>query len=125
MDCYSEGESVSFCCKAMGANGGKVIALLNRGPSKIPSIEIKAILVYTLAGKPFQWWAPIEPKFAASPRDRVAFVRFYDHLPSIMGERLKAPPIQVIEGRFDGLLEGLGLLRQEKGSGRKLIVELV
>jgi hypothetical protein len=42
-----------------------------------------------------------------------------------MGKNLKAPPLQVIEGGFDGLLEGLDLLRQNKVSGRKLVLDLV
>jgi hypothetical protein len=28
------------------------------------------ILVYTMVGEPFQWWAPIGPKCVASPSDR-------------------------------------------------------
>jgi NADPH:quinone reductase-like Zn-dependent oxidoreductase len=125
MDCFSQGESTSFCCKAMGSKGGKVITLLNSGPSKVPGVETKMILAYTLVGEPFQWWAPVGPKFAASPSDRAALVRFFGLLPSIIGERLRAPPIQILEGGFDGLLDGLDLLRQKKVSGKKLVMEFV
>jgi NADPH:quinone reductase-like Zn-dependent oxidoreductase len=125
MDCISKGESTSFCCKAMGPNGGQVITLLGSGPSKIPGVETKMILAYTLAGEPFQWLAPIGPKFAASASDRAALVRFYDLLPSIIGEGLEALPIQVLKGGFDGLLDGLDLLRQKKVSGKKLVMDLV
>jgi NADPH:quinone reductase-like Zn-dependent oxidoreductase len=54
MDCISKGESTTFCCNAMGAKGGKVITLLQSGPSKIPGVETKMILAYTLAGEPFR-----------------------------------------------------------------------
>lgn len=125
LDCYSEGGSTSFCCEAMGPGGGKVITLLRSGPSNIPGVETKMILAYTLAGEPFQWWAPIGPKFAASPTDRAALATFYDFLPSIAGERLRAIPVRVLQGGFAGLLDGLDLLRQKKVSGQKLVMELV
>ena len=125
MDCYSEGDSTSFCCKSMGPKGGKVITLLDPGRSKIPGVETKMILAYTLAGEPFQWFPPIGPKFAASPADRAALVKFYDLLPSIIGKGLRAPPMRILEGGFDGLLDGLDLLRQKKVSGKKLVIDLV
>ena len=45
-------------------------------------------------------------------------------LPSIAGEHLKALPMQKVEGGWDGLLEGLDLLRKMKVSGKKLVVDL-
>ena len=125
MDCFSHGASTSFCCETMGSKGGKVITLLNQGQSKVPGVETKMILAYTLVGQPFQWFAPFGPKFAASPEDRAALVRFYELLPSLMGKELRAPPTQLVQGGFDGLLEGLDLLRRNKVSGKKLVLDLI
>src|SRR5277367_3044554 len=47
MNCFSEDETTSFRCKDMGAKGGKMMNLLDAGPSK-------KVTVYTLASEPFR-----------------------------------------------------------------------
>lgn len=39
--------------------------------------------------------------------------------------KLKPCPMQVITGRFEGILEGLDLLRRGKVSGKKLVVPMI
>ena len=47
MDCFSEDKATSFGCKDMGVKGGKMMNLLDAGPSK-------KVTVYTLASEPFR-----------------------------------------------------------------------
>ncbi|KAI9850437.1 MAG: hypothetical protein M1838_005649 [Thelocarpon superellum] len=122
-DGISEGGSQTFCAEAMGPNGGAVIALLKPEKTSIPHVQIIGTLAYTLMGQPFQWFAPLGPKFEAKPDDRAALARFYALLPSLTSW-LKAPPTQLVPGGFDGLLPGLDMLRKGKVSGRKLVVDL-
>lgn len=123
MDCISEGKSTKFCTDIIGANGGKVVTLLPQWLSKSPGVEVKSILAYTLAGREFQIFAPLGPKYKAVPEDRAALVRFYSILPGLL-ESFKPLPVQVLDGGFDALGKGLDLLRQGKISGKKLVVEL-
>merc|ERR1712150_390677 len=115
------GTSTDFCCKAMGADGGKVINLL-RGKSSVKGVEVKTILAYTLMGKPFTWFGALN--FSAVPEDRIALERFYALLPSLAGQGLRAPPTQLVGSGFGAIFKGLELLRQGKVSGKKLIVKL-
>ena len=43
-----------------------------------------------------------------------ALVRFYDLLPSLVGERLQTPPARVLQGDFASLLDGPDLLCKRK-----------
>lgn len=122
MDCISKGGSTDFCASVLKKNG-KVVTLLNRGASKTPGVEYKWILAYTLMGLPFGWFQPFGPKFPAVPSDREALVRFCKLLPSLT-KVLRPAPVRVIPGGFDGLHEGLDLLRKGAVSGEKLVVEL-
>ncbi|KAI9800046.1 MAG: hypothetical protein M1833_003575 [Piccolia ochrophora] len=122
-DGISEGPSTDFCAKTL-RDGGSVVTLLNRGKSKTPGVEYKLILAYTLLGHPFAWFPPFGPKFPAKPSDREALARFYKLLPSLT-TNMKAPPLKVVPGGFEGLTDALDLLREKKVSGKKVVVDIV
>ena len=126
LDCFSEGQSTSFCQAAMSSEGGKIVNLNgSTAPSRSGNFEIQAIMAYTLMGLPFQLWAPLGPKFPAVPEDRAAAARMTKILPDlIQSGDLIAPPMQVLEGGWEAILPGLDLLRQGKVSGKKLVVDL-
>ncbi|KAB2101871.1 hypothetical protein AG0111_0g9445 [Alternaria gaisen] len=122
LDCFSEGNSTEFCAEVMRQNGGKVVTLLETKTS-IPAVETKMIMSFQLLGQAFAWLPPVGPKFPASPKDRDALVRFYSILPKIATE-IKAPPITLIDGGFEGILEGLNRIRAKTVSGSKLVVTI-
>ncbi|RII22894.1 putative zinc binding protein [Alternaria sp. MG1] len=120
LDCFSEGNSTEFCAEVMRKNGGKVVTLLEN-KTKIPVVEAKMIMSFQLLGQAFAWLPPIGPKYPASPNDRHALVRFYSILHEL-AITVKAPPITLIDGGFEGILEGLNRLRSKTISGSKLVV---
>jgi hypothetical protein len=73
------------------------------------------ILVYTLVGEAFQWWAPIGPKCAASPSDRAGTREVLQPLTISCRRAPPNPPTRVLQGDFAGLLDGLHLLWQKEG----------
>lgn len=121
LDCISEGKSTSFCAEVLKGSGGQVITLLDSKAS-VPGVEVKMIMSFQLLGLGFAWLPPIGPKYEKSTTDREALVRFYAALPSLVAE-IKAPPITVLEGGFESVLEGLDKLRAKKVSGTKLVVK--
>ena len=123
MDCFSEGGSTAFCADILKQTGGKVVTLLPNGKSKHGNVEYDSFLLYSAFGKEFAWLQPIGPRFPAIPRDREAFAKFNQELPQLAAE-LKTPPILSLEGGFEGIMKGLGDLRQGKVSGKKLVVKL-
>ncbi|KAI8939152.1 hypothetical protein NX059_004986 [Plenodomus lindquistii] len=122
VDCYSEGKSTEICDRVIGEKGGKVIHLLPTTKPKFSAVEHEMILAYTLNGLPFQWFAPIGPKFPANPSDRAALVRFFADLPKFT-KIIPPNPVTLEEGGMDAILPGLDKLRQNKVSGGKLVVK--
>ncbi|KAH6644278.1 putative ToxD-like zinc binding oxidoreductase, partial [Boeremia exigua] len=122
VDCFSEGKSTQFCAEIMRKNGGKVVTLLETKIS-VPGVEVKPIMSFQLLGRAFAWLPPIGPAYPASSSDRDALVRFYAILPEF-ANAIKAPPITMIDGGFEGILDGLDRLRTKTISGSKLVIKL-
>lgn len=71
---FSEDEATSFSCKDMGVKGGKMMNLLDAGPSK-------KVTDYTLASEPFQ--GRVHQLGPSSQLQILA--KLYNHLPSLIG----------------------------------------
>ncbi|KAF5520594.1 Trans-enoyl reductase ACTTS2 [Colletotrichum aenigma] len=121
-DCFSEGGSGQAIANVIKSQGGKIVTLLDQGESKVPGVKYDMIMLYTVFGHEFAWLPPIGPKFPVDMEHRQALARFYAILPQIQSS-LKPPPIKVVDGGIDVLLESLDLLRQGKVSGTKLVVK--
>ncbi|KAH7344287.1 chaperonin 10-like protein [Pyrenochaeta sp. MPI-SDFR-AT-0127] len=121
LDCFSAGESTQFCARVLEKKGGKVITLLD-SKAKTPGVKVEMIMSFQMLGRAFAWLPPIGPRYPVSPPAREALTRFYVNLPSFVKE-LKAPPVTVLNGGLDGVLEGLDKLRAGKVSGSKLVVK--
>ncbi|KAF9876688.1 hypothetical protein CkaCkLH20_06096 [Colletotrichum karsti] len=122
-DCFSEGGSGHATANVIKSQGGKVVTLLDQGECKVPGVKYDMIMLYTVFGREFAWLPPIGPKFPVDVEHRQALARFYSILPQIQ-RSLKPPPIKVVDGGIEVLLESLDLLRQGKVSGSKLVVKL-
>ncbi|KAF5863774.1 hypothetical protein ETB97_009409 [Aspergillus alliaceus] len=123
MDCFSEGGSTDFCVKVVRQAKGKVITLLDSGKKNVDGVEVEFFLGYGAFNRPWQWLAPVGPRFSASPSDNAALRRFYSSLHELC-HQLRPPPLKQIEGGLSHLSEGLDLLRQGKVAGTKLVARL-
>ena len=122
LDCFSEGNSSKVCAEIIQGNGDKVITLLET-KTKVAGVNPRMIMSFQLLGQQFAWLPPIGPKYPVSPTERAALARFYQYLSSLAKE-LKSPPLTVLNGGFDDIMEGLDRLRGGKVSGSKLVVKL-
>merc|ERR1711939_974735 len=102
LDCYSEGNSTK---------------------TGIASVKSQMIMSFQLLGKEFAWLPPIGPKYPASPTERAALARFYKYLPNVAKE-IKSPPLKMLNGGYDDIIEGLNKIRRGEVSGSKLVVKL-
>lgn len=122
-DCYSVGNSTEYCAQVLKASGGKVITLLD-SKAKVPGVEVKMIIIFTVFGVAFQWLPPVGPKLPVIKEDRESLVRFYGNLPGVLG-KLKAPPVEVLDGSgFDAIFKGLDTYRSGTVAGKKLVVRM-
>jgi NADPH:quinone reductase-like Zn-dependent oxidoreductase len=125
VDCFSKGKSFGISDEVLKNSKGKLITLLQPPKPKYPGVEHELILAYTLFGHPFQWLPPIGPKWLALPDDRKALARFFAVLPQLVSDKkLRAPPIFLEEGGWNGILTGLDKLRAGNVSGGKIVVKL-
>jgi NADPH:quinone reductase-like Zn-dependent oxidoreductase len=121
LDCFSEGSSSHFCAEAL--QKGRVITLLDQGKPKKADIEFKSLMILTAFGKSFSLLSPLGPTFPVVPDDRDSLHRFYASLGQLCDGALKPPPIAVLNGGLDGVLDGLESLRKGEAHGTKLVVE--
>lgn len=121
LDCFSEGKSSQFCAEVLSK--GRVITLLDQGKPKKLDIEYKFLMVYTVFGRPFSLLAPLGPAFPVVPNDHKFLSQLYADLGRLCRD-VKAPPVTVTRGGFDGILEGLQKLRKRESRGTKLVLEL-
>ncbi|KAJ0383237.1 hypothetical protein COL922a_010883 [Colletotrichum nupharicola] len=121
-DCFSKGGSGPSIANVIKSQGGKIVTLPDQGDSKVPGVKYDMIMLYTVFGREFAWLPPIGPKFPIDIEHRQALARFYAILPQIQTS-LNPPPIKVVDGGIEVLLESLDLLRQGKVSGSKLVVK--
>lgn len=74
MDCFSEDKETSFGCKDMGVKGGKMMNLLDAGPSK--KVTAYNVGQRTRSRDECTNWGLV---------DLATLARVYNHLPSIIG----------------------------------------
>lgn len=117
-DCISSSSSAAICEACISSCGGTVACVL---PVKYcrPDIKSKKLSGYTSFGEPFTKFGLYTP---AKPED-VAFAKKCFELAQELLEKglIKPHPIQLGQGRWEGVLEGIDHLRKGLVSGVKLV----
>lgn len=119
LDNISDEASAAFCDNSLSTSGGDYVALgLKPGISRA-NVRDRWTLAYTTIGEYFEFG---DAKFEAKPEDKEYATMFWDITAQLFAEgKLKAHPPKVNPGGLRGVLEGLGLMRQGKVSGEKLV----
>lgn len=125
LDPFSEAKTLRLCFAAIGRTGGRYCALEQYQPELCTRKTVKHELVMggAISGRgvelPEPYGIPPNPDIGEWAR------QWYRTVQRLLDEgRLKPCPLEIIPGRFEGILKGLDLLRNGKVSGRKLIVVL-
>ncbi|KAI9925936.1 Trans-enoyl reductase fsl5 [Aspergillus wentii] len=123
LDCIAEPETMQFCYKCLGRAGGKYTALepypefLHDRPK---TVTPDWVLGPTILGKKLGWPAPFAKE--ADAEQRKFGIEWFTTAQKLLDEgKLKPHPIRVMEGGFDGVFEGLDLLKKKTISGQKLV----
>lgn len=124
-DCIADPSSVAHCYASLGRTGGKYVSL-EMVPDELRTrraVHAKVVLSYEGLGEDVGLSNGYEcsgnpEKLALS----IQYMRMFQRL--LDKGKLKAHPIQVLEGGLLGVLQGLQLLRSGSISGRKLVVML-
>ncbi|KAJ5142439.1 uncharacterized protein N7515_001226 [Penicillium bovifimosum] len=125
LDPFAEAKTLRTCHAAVGRTGGKYCALEQYQESLCSRKTVKHELVMggAISGRgvelPDPYGIPARPEIGIWAR------QWYLELQDLIDNaRIKPCPVQTISGGFEGILEGLDLLRNGKVSGKKLIVPI-
>lgn len=144
LDCITEESTLKICYQAIGRLGGKCechtfqefgseICLTNRssvdcGLEPYPeekaasrrAVEADWILATWMRGLPISWPEPFGN--AGKPECRKFAARFFPHIhPLFTSGQLRPHPTRIEPNGFEGLLDGVGLIRKGGIRGQKLV----
>jgi hypothetical protein len=114
---------MEFCYQCLGRTGGKYTALepyaefLHTRPR---TVVPDWVLGYTVLGQAVSWPEPFTRE--ADEGLREFGVDWFRTVQRLLDEgTIKPHPIKIVNGGFEGVADGLELLRQKQVSGHKLI----
>ncbi len=125
LDCITGKESVTHCYEAIARTGGRYACLEMCPPEWKTRNAVKAKFVMALEvfGEEVKLSEGYERPASGEKHEQA--VRHYSVFQKLLNEdRLKAHPVQLVEGGFEGIVEGLKLLKSGTVSGKKLVVLL-
>ncbi|PWY81893.1 GroES-like protein [Aspergillus heteromorphus CBS 117.55] len=125
LDPMTEAKTQRLCYQSIGRAGGRYIALEVWQPMNHtrPTVDPTFIMGSTIIGKEI----PLGNGYGseADPDKRRFGIEYYRQVQRLFdSNRLKSHPIRVIEGGWQGVLNGLELLKSRSISAQKLVVFL-
>ncbi|KAJ5920003.1 hypothetical protein N7516_010861 [Penicillium verrucosum] len=125
LDPFAEAKTLRICYAAIGRTGGRYCALeqYQEGLCSRKVIKHELVMGGAISGRgvelPDPYGIPPRPEIGIWARS------WYAELQKLIDNgKLKACPIKIIPGKFEGILEGLDMLRNGKVSGKKLVVPM-
>ncbi|KAF1953737.1 oxidoreductase-like protein [Byssothecium circinans] len=117
-DCISSSASAAICEACISSRGGAIACVLPVKHSR-PGIKSKKLSGYTVFGEPFTKFGVHTP---AKPEDVTFMRKFFELAQKLLEKRLIKPhPIQLGQGGWEGVLDGIDQLRKGLVSGAKLV----
>ncbi|KAI1344559.1 putative alcohol dehydrogenase [Xylariaceae sp. FL0016] len=122
LDCITEESTMQICYQALGRCGGKYVGLepYPERTANRKAVRPDWILSSWMRGLPCSWPEPFGTKGMPDARDFAHSFFPKIHLMFTAGE-LKEHPTRVDPDGFEGLLDGVTLLRKGKVRGEKLV----
>ena len=125
IDIITDPESVGCCYESISRYGGQYTCLefcLEELQSR-RAVSVKFIMAYKVSGKELRFSGGYERP--ASRESRAAAVRWFKMFQTLLDQGiLRAHPVRLLPGGFEGVLHGLKMLKSGIVSGQKLVVSL-
>lgn len=125
LDPFAEATTMELCYACIGRAGGRYTAL-ERYPEHLcnrKTVTRDLVMGATIIGL----GVALEEGYgkSADPKQREWGIEWYKSVQKMIdARRLRAHPIRVIPGGFEGVLEGLEMLKKKAVSGQKLVVRI-
>ena len=122
LDCITDKDSIALCYAAIGRMGGRY-ASLERCPEELQTrkaVQAKFVYALEIFGKPISLGKGYDSEGSAELYEFA--VGWYQVFQGLMDEaKLRAHPVQLLDGGFEGVQEAIKLLRTGSVSGKKLV----
>ncbi|KAE8150737.1 hypothetical protein BDV25DRAFT_129350 [Aspergillus avenaceus] len=122
IDCITEDSTMKICYQALGRCGGKYVGLEPYPETAANRRAVAAdwILATWMRGLPISWPEPFGTP--GKPEAREFAKNFFPYIhPLFTSGQLKSHPIREEPDGFEGLLDGVSLIRKGQVSGQKLV----
>lgn len=126
LDCISDTQSAELCYAALGRAGGRYVSLELQSPEALASrraVLPEFLMGYDVFGKRIG----LPGGYGRDPnraRHQLARRWCVTMAGLLQQDRIKSHPIQVLDGGWKSILEGLDRLRKGQVSGTKLVVRM-
>ena len=127
IDPFAELKTMNLCYESIGRVGGRYTALeMFRGDApQVKTIRKDLVMGPTILGAGVDAGEGSDYAKGADPELRQWGINFYQEVQRLVDEKkLRVHPVRVLEGRFEAILMGLGLLKRREVSGQKLVVRI-
>ena len=125
IDPIVEAKTMQLCYSAMGRAGGRYSALEAYSEELCTRKVVKPDLVIGMRCFGRKVALDFGYESEGNPQDRALGIEWRDEVQKLLDEgKLKAHPIKVLPGRYEGILKGLEMLKSKQVSGYKLVVQL-
>ena len=127
LDCITDEHSVSVCYGAMGRAGGKYVCLEACPPQwrTRKAIHMDFLMGYEMFGKDVLLDQEGVYSRKARPERKEMAVEWYKTVSRLAKEKkIKAHPVEVVDGMWDGVIRAMGILKKGGVSGKKLVVRV-
>lgn len=122
LDCITDKDSVALCYAAIGRMGGKY-ASLELCPEELQTrkaVQAKFVYALEIFGQLISLGKGYDSEGSAELYEFA--VSWYKVFQGLMDDgKLRAHPMQLLEGGFEAIMEGIKLLRTGSVSGKKLV----
>lgn len=125
LDCITDKDSVALCYATIGRMGGKYasLELCPEGLQTRKAVQAKFVYALEIFGQPISLGKGYDSEGSAEIYEFA--VSWYKVFQGLMDDgKLRAHPVQLVEGGFEGVKKGIKLLGTGSVSGKKLVCVL-
>lgn len=125
LDCVSETKTMEFCYKCIGRTGGRYTALepFPEGLDNRPTVRADWVFGPAAIGKKIALPPPLAREENPAIRDWT--LEWFRNIQSLTDTgKVRLHPLKMIDGGFEGILQGLDLLKRKQVSAQKLVVKI-
>ncbi|ORY71960.1 chaperonin 10-like protein [Pseudomassariella vexata] len=128
LDCITDAESVDICFAAMARTGGHYACLeeMNKAWITRRAIRVKEVMGYEGLGVNINL-GPTSSTYLREANQELfnILANWATEMQLLLDERLIKPhPVREVQGHWDGVIHGLGVLQRTEVRGQKLVVRI-